>query len=125
MHASGKHEVSGSASGSFSPRRSKKSSSLDPKPDEFCRKLGGAIGLSSRVADLQRDVLSFLIAKSLQTSSERVRKWARRCRTHQHADTRHFGDLLRCQFARLTEQGGAQRTDEDAPGNCHVRIEPN
>jgi hypothetical protein len=38
---------------------------IDPESNELCRKLGGAIGLSSGVANLQRDVLPFLIPKSL------------------------------------------------------------
>ena len=93
---------------------------IGPEPDELCRELAGAIGSSSGVADLKRNLLPFETAKGSQATSERVheRVWWRRA--HQHADTRQL--WLCCRLALPTEQGGGRRTDEEAPRDRHVRL---
>jgi hypothetical protein len=63
---------------------------INLQPDELCRELGGASGLPASVADLQRDILTLLVAEIAQTSSEGVRERVRGRRAHEHADTRHL-----------------------------------
>jgi len=68
---------------------------VDAKLDELSRNLAGAIAAPPGIAELERDIPAFRIAKDLQTTSEGVGERMRRRRGYQHADKRQFSWLLR------------------------------
>jgi hypothetical protein len=90
---------------------------VDAKLDEFFRELLGAIASSVGIAELNRNVLAFRIAKGVQTAPEGVGEWMRRRRGYQHADARQFSDLLRECSTWRAEQSNRQDADQIAPSH--------
>jgi hypothetical protein len=60
------------------------------QPDQLGSKLGGAVASPHGVAELERDILAFRIAKGVQTSSEGIGERIRGRRAYQHTNAGQF-----------------------------------
>ena len=80
---------------------------VDVELDQLASECGGAITFSFGVTPFDRDTLALDIAEWLQTSSEGVGKWMRRCSRHQHTDSRQpFCFLRKCPTVPAKHSGG-------------------
>src|SRR5258708_2584542 len=73
---------------------------IDAKSDRFFSELLGAIAPPFGIAELDRDVPAFGIAKGFQTSPEGIGEWMWWRRGHQHTDPRNPSRLLRVRRKR-------------------------
>ena len=86
--------------------------------DEFSRNLAGAVAAAPGIAELERDIPAFRIAKGLQTTPEGVGERMRRRRGHQHADVRQLSRLLRPRPKWPRDRYAAEQCDEVAPSHA-------
>jgi hypothetical protein len=84
---------------------------IDAKSDQFFSELLGAIAPPFGIAELDRDVLAFRIAKRAQSLSKSIgkRMWGRS--GDEHSNTRQFSRLLRARGERPGDRS-AEKGDE-------------
>ena len=85
---------------------------VDAKSDKLGRNLTSTVAAPAGIADLERDIPAFRIAKVLQTTSESVGERMRRRCGHQHADERQFSLLLRAPRERPKKRRHGRRAAE-------------
>src|SRR6266852_5754322 len=99
---------------------------IDIEPDEFFGVFLGAVAPPVGIAELDLDVLTFRVAKGVQTEPESINERMRGRSRHQHANEGQFSRLLCQRCKRPCHRCAAEERNELAPSHvCSPQVEDN